>query len=628
MSENVPLGASPSSQYSPTEAASLFERQLDAMAPGTHLCALCTTHAEQMTVLAAFFRAGLRRGERCVYLADACSVEQEVDDLEASSGLEAREAIGRDQFRVVTARESYLRAQRFDPDAMIAFLLELEEQAFADGWTGLCLAGEMTWALGADVDGSRLFEYEARLNALPQSSRARILCVYDRTRFPSASVRAVLRTHPLAVLDDHVYENPYFEPGVHVLDPPDLQERQVDWMLDQITRRTQRAAALSDLASWALEPTPLSELINAAAQLVRLHTDSRLVEIFIFSSGGEAVSLEATAGGTEPSPDGHLAVADVWPRVGVPRGREPLLINDWSESAPLAKRPTLAAQAINSSAGFPIRAAGHLPAYGVIWVHGHERRVLTDVDITFVGVIANTLAEAIVRAGVEREFEALLANSEDVVARFDHDLRFSYVNPAMERIAGTHASRLLGKTPLDVGLMRETAASTWELALRSTWRTGREQTLELTVGTGTARRCLQTRVIPRLGPDGTVQSVLSVSRDVTAQRSAEEERLKLYPELVAQQARLMELIARVERNREREAQLALGAIEAAQLTRRQREVLALLAQGWTNRQIAAELKLAPGTVKNQVGRILAVLGVTDRTQAAVHAVMAGIAAKA
>ncbi len=58
---------------------------------------------------------------------------------------------------------------------------------------------------------------------------------------------------------------------------------------------------------------------------------------------------------------------------------------------------------------------------------------------------------------------------------------------------------------------------------------------------------------------------------------------------------------------------------AEPLSGREREILALLAQGLSNKQIAARLHLAEGTVKNYVSNILGKLGVTDRTQAALKA---------
>ena len=60
------------------------------------------------------------------------------------------------------------------------------------------------------------------------------------------------------------------------------------------------------------------------------------------------------------------------------------------------------------------------------------------------------------------------------------------------------------------------------------------------------------------------------------------------------------------------------------LSEREKEVLRLLAQGLTNREIARRLVLAEGTVKNYVTTILQKLGVRDRTQAALRARQMGL----
>jgi two-component system, NarL family, response regulator DevR len=54
----------------------------------------------------------------------------------------------------------------------------------------------------------------------------------------------------------------------------------------------------------------------------------------------------------------------------------------------------------------------------------------------------------------------------------------------------------------------------------------------------------------------------------------------------------------------------------ADLTPQERRVLGLLGEGWTNRQIGGELHLAEKTVKNYVSSLLAKLGLSSRTQAA------------
>ena len=57
-------------------------------------------------------------------------------------------------------------------------------------------------------------------------------------------------------------------------------------------------------------------------------------------------------------------------------------------------------------------------------------------------------------------------------------------------------------------------------------------------------------------------------------------------------------------------------LELESLSEREREVLRLITNGASNKEIAGKLFIAPGTVKNHITNILSKLGVRDRTQAA------------
>lgn len=60
------------------------------------------------------------------------------------------------------------------------------------------------------------------------------------------------------------------------------------------------------------------------------------------------------------------------------------------------------------------------------------------------------------------------------------------------------------------------------------------------------------------------------------------------------------------------------------LTPRETEIVTLIAQGFSNREISQEIGATEGTVRIHVSHILAKLGVTDRTQAALQAIKRGI----
>jgi two-component system response regulator DevR len=63
-----------------------------------------------------------------------------------------------------------------------------------------------------------------------------------------------------------------------------------------------------------------------------------------------------------------------------------------------------------------------------------------------------------------------------------------------------------------------------------------------------------------------------------------------------------------------------GQIQGEELTEREREVLALVARGYTNKQIAGELCVSEKTARNHVSHILEKLGLSRRSEAAVYAV--------
>ncbi|EDX74842.1 PAS fold family [Coleofasciculus chthonoplastes PCC 7420] len=120
----------------------------------------------------------------------------------------------------------------------------------------------------------------------------------------------------------------------------------------------------------------------------------------------------------------------------------------------------------------------------------------------------------------EQQFRALVENSPDIVARFDHQLRHLYVNPAIEQVAKCSAQTFIGKTNEELGMPPD-KAQFWDEALRSVFTTGQEQLIEFDFPTSKGMKFFHSRIVPELNADGTIRSVLSVTRDITAHKEIE-----------------------------------------------------------------------------------------------------------
>ena len=120
-----------------------------------------------------------------------------------------------------------------------------------------------------------------------------------------------------------------------------------------------------------------------------------------------------------------------------------------------------------------------------------------------------------------------------------------------------------------------------------------------------------------------------ILKDAEGERLVGAVRRTLSGESPLAQELAMQLLVRMANETEKDDQPSPGADKRQEslpggITQREVEVLRLLAQGRTNPEIAQELEISRGTVKIHVQHIIAKLGVSDRTQAAVRAIELGL----
>jgi diguanylate cyclase (GGDEF)-like protein/PAS domain S-box-containing protein len=128
-------------------------------------------------------------------------------------------------------------------------------------------------------------------------------------------------------------------------------------------------------------------------------------------------------------------------------------------------------------------------------------------------------SEELDRLGLE--FKTILDISPDPMTRFDPALRFTYVNHAAETFIGAPAETLLGRTNRDLG-HPDDFVEQWERALIGVLATGRGAQLDHTVVAAGTRRYMHTTLVPEIGKDGRVRSILAVSHDYTDRKRIED----------------------------------------------------------------------------------------------------------
>lgn len=137
------------------------------------------------------------------------------------------------------------------------------------------------------------------------------------------------------------------------------------------------------------------------------------------------------------------------------------------------------------------------------------------------------------------DFRMLAENSLDLITRYSKDLTYSYANLTIEKLTGIPVAHFIGHNNLELDLEADLVSFLEEMHLE-VFRTGRTLKFEYRLNSNEETKVFQAHLIPELATDGTVESVLNVSRDITqikqVERSLKEEKQNIIEEnlLIAQ----------------------------------------------------------------------------------------------
>lgn len=178
---------------------------------GDHICTVYLSPEEQLAAAVEYLKGGLERGERALYVCGEHTPAQLRDAL-AAAGIDVAAEEKRGALVLITKHEGHLEGGSFSPDRMIRKLDQAVKDALANGFEGLCAAGDMSWVLDAAPGTEDLAEYESRLNEFYANSRALGLCQYS-SNLPKEILDHCIATHPVVRIEGPIaLENPFYEP--------------------------------------------------------------------------------------------------------------------------------------------------------------------------------------------------------------------------------------------------------------------------------------------------------------------------------------------------------------------------------------------------------------------------------
>jgi PAS domain S-box-containing protein len=139
----------------------------------------------------------------------------------------------------------------------------------------------------------------------------------------------------------------------------------------------------------------------------------------------------------------------------------------------------------------------------------------------------------------EEQYRAVVDNIGDYIMRYDKNFRHIYANRLALEATGLPIEQYIGKTHREMGFP-DHLCELWKKNITLVFGTGKQQNIEFDVELADGAMSLELQLNPEFAIDGSVQTVIGISRDITLRKQAEAEKKKLESRL--QQAQKMESI--------------------------------------------------------------------------------------
>ena len=165
---------------------------------GSHICHLYRSRDELALLLVAWFAAGLRRNERCIWVTSAPLHAAEAADELRGGGVDVADAKQRGALQIVDFSEWYLRdGSTLGPEEVCALWVTEERSALQAGFSGLRVTGNVSFL--TDETWDAFMDYEHAIDLAFRGRRIVALCTYAMRACGACGALDVVRRHGSAL---------------------------------------------------------------------------------------------------------------------------------------------------------------------------------------------------------------------------------------------------------------------------------------------------------------------------------------------------------------------------------------------------------------------------------------------
>jgi anti-anti-sigma regulatory factor len=202
--------------------------QVTELGAEDHACLTFGETEELFDLTAAFVRDGLAAGLKVLWVSDTVPGPAAGELGRRGVAVEAAMATG--QMTAVGCEGRLLTGQAFGADAAVDWLVAELASSERQGFPGLRVALDMSWALRPVAGIEELPQFEEGIAAALEGSTAAVLCQYDRERFDPVTLASVAGFHTRAVAAATYYADAllricrqYAPPGIRIAGELDFQ---------------------------------------------------------------------------------------------------------------------------------------------------------------------------------------------------------------------------------------------------------------------------------------------------------------------------------------------------------------------------------------------------------------------